>query len=655
MTQQLVNMHKTPEWAALEEKSKSIKSELIQTMTSMASHQQSWKLPPIPDSFDYARTLMEQNDFNLVVCGEVKNGKSSLLNAIIGQEILPVGVKETTCQIFRISHSETESFSLFFTDGGRTSIKKEELKRYGSQTEIDRRGEPLLAGRMLQWIEVNVPLAFLPKGVHLVDTPGLGATYAAHTAITNRFVQEADAVIFVSDCTRELTLDQLDFIGQLLQKTEHILVLLTKIDQQNEEYWQALKKRNETLLNDRFKREKPWIVFPVSSQLLLDASNVTRQMSDREYSVEDSGFDRFREHFDKMSYKVSGWVNSVAALLEVNQYHANGLHYLNKQIEMLSAKSEEEKTRITAQLKKLQDQFESDWGPHGTEKTRVIKVYDDILEEMKFQGERICGTHSNIYRKFHATITRQTDFDSLQEVNVSLSTDVYHAIADEWNQLCSRTQKDFSTRLAGMNLHIHSHEVPAVSVSLSPIQKSDFTRKIQAVTEYAKATDPTGGFWGGLIGAGLSLLTGGLMAGPLIALGTTLGTVAGLGAGARAGMKEVKHVDLESARSVVLDNMQQIFEALQTTMNESRNGRSMIQNLTKDLKEQFDESLSRDFRKRQSQMESERQNLSQQTALGEKQRASDLTKINSQQETWSAIRPVIDQLSDQLKQIESAV
>lgn len=68
------------------------------------------KLPIVPMSFTSAKKLVADSPYDVVVCGEVKKGKSSLLNAIIGQEILPVNSEITTSQVFRISNSTQESF-----------------------------------------------------------------------------------------------------------------------------------------------------------------------------------------------------------------------------------------------------------------------------------------------------------------------------------------------------------------------------------------------------------------------------------------------------------------------------------------------------------------------------------------------------------------
>lgn len=117
----------------------------------------------------------------------------------MGKQILPVANEIATSQVFRIAHSETESYSLVFTDGTNEAITYEQLSRYGSQVDAILQGEPIFKDRTLDYIQVNIPVAFLPKGVNLVDTPGLGALYKRHEYITQNYVKKASAVIFVMD------------------------------------------------------------------------------------------------------------------------------------------------------------------------------------------------------------------------------------------------------------------------------------------------------------------------------------------------------------------------------------------------------------------------------------------------------------------------
>lgn len=70
-------------------------------------------LPEVSDDFKITRELLTKGEFNLAVCGKVKNGKSSLINALIGKELLPVCNDVATSRVFKISNSDKEEFLLF--------------------------------------------------------------------------------------------------------------------------------------------------------------------------------------------------------------------------------------------------------------------------------------------------------------------------------------------------------------------------------------------------------------------------------------------------------------------------------------------------------------------------------------------------------------
>ena len=138
----------------------------------------------------------EDNTYQVLVVGEAKRGKSTFVNALIGRDILPTDVDIATSQVFRVCPAEGEAYRLRFEDDSQQEITAADLPRYGSQVVADTEGVPRL-DQIIRWIEVDVPVRFLPANVRILDTPGLGALYAAHGQITHRFVPHADAVLFI--------------------------------------------------------------------------------------------------------------------------------------------------------------------------------------------------------------------------------------------------------------------------------------------------------------------------------------------------------------------------------------------------------------------------------------------------------------------------
>ena len=161
-------------WKEIEPQSNHLIAELKTLMSRITELNASdCRYPAITDNFKQAQNCIEHPSYNIVVCGEMKKGKSSLLNAIIGHDILPVANQVATSQVFRISNNQTQSFELVFSDGSRKSISKDQLAEYGSQVEANLYGshEEEFNGKLLDYIQVNTPVEFSPALVSLINTP----------------------------------------------------------------------------------------------------------------------------------------------------------------------------------------------------------------------------------------------------------------------------------------------------------------------------------------------------------------------------------------------------------------------------------------------------------------------------------------------------
>ena len=134
---------------------------------------------------------VESDVFNLVAVGEFKRGKSSVLNALIGMDILPVGVVPLTAIATIVSHGEQVTVEVAFDNGERRSVAPQALADY-----VTEKGNPHNS-RGVQEVYVTCPSPWLASGVRLIDTPGIGSVYRHNSEVTYRFLPHADAVLFL--------------------------------------------------------------------------------------------------------------------------------------------------------------------------------------------------------------------------------------------------------------------------------------------------------------------------------------------------------------------------------------------------------------------------------------------------------------------------
>ncbi|MBW2732202.1 MAG: dynamin family protein [Deltaproteobacteria bacterium] len=185
---------------------------------------------------------LDEERFNLVVLGEFNHGKSTFVNALLGEPILPVGITPTTATINHIVWGEAPHARAVLRDGGTKEINPKDLAEYvtleGEHTET------------IRFVELAYPAELLRERITLVDTPGVNDINEARAEITYSYIPRADAVIFLLDATQVLKQSERTFIQQRLlrRSRDKLLFVLGKIDLlDDEEREQALAFAEEHL------------------------------------------------------------------------------------------------------------------------------------------------------------------------------------------------------------------------------------------------------------------------------------------------------------------------------------------------------------------------------------------------------------------------
>lgn len=165
-----------------------------------------------------------------IVCvvGEFKQGKSSLVNGLLGRDICPVDDDLATSAITLVRYGDAAKASVRRRgDDGKTvseAVTVESLPDWVSE-----QGNPRNL-KQVERVEINVPSPLLKQGLVVVDTPGMGGLGAGHAAATLAFLPFADGLVFVSDASAELSAPEVDFLRRATELCPTVLFALTKID-----------------------------------------------------------------------------------------------------------------------------------------------------------------------------------------------------------------------------------------------------------------------------------------------------------------------------------------------------------------------------------------------------------------------------------------
>jgi GTP-binding protein EngB required for normal cell division len=166
-----------------------------------------------------------EDRFNLAVVGLFNRGKSSLMNAVLGVDRLPVGVLPLTSVITTVSYGSRERL-IIQREGW--SIAQEEpisaIKEY--VTESGNPGNQ----KKVTLAEIQIPAEILRQGFYFIDTPGIGSAILQNTATTEEFLPEADAIIFVTSFEFPFTEAERQFFRKVRGHVRKIFLVANKAD-----------------------------------------------------------------------------------------------------------------------------------------------------------------------------------------------------------------------------------------------------------------------------------------------------------------------------------------------------------------------------------------------------------------------------------------
>jgi GTP-binding protein EngB required for normal cell division len=167
---------------------------------------------------------LEDNSFEIAIFGRVSSGKSSLLNAILGTDVLPVGVTPITAVPTRLLYGDPPTVHVWFANRTPEQFDISQLPQFVAE-QLNPGNE-----KHVTRIVVQIPSARLKEGIAFVDTPGLGSLATRGAAETLAYLPRCDLGVVLIDAGSTLTPDDLQTIQILYDAAIPANVLLSKAD-----------------------------------------------------------------------------------------------------------------------------------------------------------------------------------------------------------------------------------------------------------------------------------------------------------------------------------------------------------------------------------------------------------------------------------------
>ena len=180
--------------------------------------------------------------FRIAVVGEFSKGKSTLLNALLEEEIQPVRAIACSGTLSVLKHGERKRVICRYKDGTETEIPFEEYKVKAAISEdaaVGNRSEELKQSQLSEIIFEHPELDLCRYGVEIIDSPGLNE-HPERTAITMKLLENTDAVIFLTSALQVLTQGERELLQDLItqlnsgdrnERANNLFVVVNFMDQ----------------------------------------------------------------------------------------------------------------------------------------------------------------------------------------------------------------------------------------------------------------------------------------------------------------------------------------------------------------------------------------------------------------------------------------
>ncbi len=219
---------------------------------------------------------LEADRFNLVVVGEFNHGKTTFVNALLGANVLPVGVTPTTAVIHHLEYAEVPRAEVVYESGERKPLPFDQVKLFavgGAEAPHHSvgavQGAPAQGGAEVKHLEVGYPAELLRERVALVDTPGVNDLSLQRADITYSYIPRSDAVLFLLDAGQPLKESERVFLQDKLlgQSRDKIVFVVTKRD-----IWDEAEQKEALayVRTELAKLVKSPVVFAVSAERALE-------------------------------------------------------------------------------------------------------------------------------------------------------------------------------------------------------------------------------------------------------------------------------------------------------------------------------------------------------------------------------------------------
>jgi small GTP-binding protein len=291
----------------------------------------------------------------VVVIGEFNAGKSTFVNALLGDDVLPMGITPTTDTIEMIRYSPLAT---------RMPNMREEAVR--------------------EWRHPNTGF----PGIVIVDTPGTGSVFAKHEQIARSFLHRSDLVIFVINAKRAFADTERIYLELVKNYGKKIIVVINQIDQLNDKEQAEVKNFVQRQLSDMLDLRPP--IFMVSAKKALQGEKASSLLNMLR-SNEDHGMNAVRSHLKGTFEQVPPAKQKLTTQLELaKRITAKYVGDVQSKLNLIGSD--------TNAAEDLQREIEQQAANLDKQLNNTLAEVRKVFNEMRGRGDRFIEKHIRVLR-----------------------------------------------------------------------------------------------------------------------------------------------------------------------------------------------------------------------------------------------------------------
>ena len=264
--------------------------------------------------------LTENKVIDVAILGQFKSGKSSFLNSLYGNSLLPVGVTPVTSVITRLNYNDIQKIRVTKNDEKTFEIHPHQISSFVSEKE-----NPLNEKKVVS-VDIELPELKKFEGLRFVDTPGLGSVFRHNTETTNIWIPNSSIAFVLTSAEKPLSESDFKMIREISQYCPEVIIIISKVDLYSKEHVEEISKFIDCSLQKEFK--KKFRIYYYS---------VLKNTSDYELRINEEILIPLVRHFDESYKKIL--LHKIQSLIK------NCSDYLNLAIQV-SLKETEERNKL---------------------------------------------------------------------------------------------------------------------------------------------------------------------------------------------------------------------------------------------------------------------------------------------------------------------